>query len=224
VLAMRRLVIALRHRLAGEAVPAGLLRQTWLEPELTPLIEDWGEAVDVLARLEKALAEEYPFTSGLTVLFLNQGPGAVESSLNGGMLALAVRRSADPVVRRLLQGLIDLRNLLAIMRHWRWQLRLAPALLAGGSIPPGPLLRTWAGGDRATFGRLARGLAGQVLPDMEPRLAEDLLLAGLGKELRRAGRDPLGTGVVLDYLWRCEMMAREALLRSGDPFAEGLQP
>ncbi len=214
VVAMRTLVVALRHRLAGLSPPAALLHQSWLAAGLAPLVETPGEAGRVVARVEQALAPDYPFARGVAKAFHDQGPGAVETRLTTGMLGQALASAREPAVLLTVRFLIDLRNLLSVLRHWRWQLRQPPQLLPGGEVAVPQLARIWAGGDRNAFGRLAARLGTNGPLDPEPRAAEHQLLAGLELKLRRAGRDPLGIGVVLDTLWRCEVEARDHALHS----------
>lgn len=220
--AMRCLLLALRHRLAGDPVPPGLLRQAWLAPELAPLLERPAAAQGVVGRLEAWLADDYPFAAGLLPRYQEQGPGGVEQQLAAGMLGQALDAAREPVVRMTIRFLIDLRNLLAVMRHWRWGLRTAPPLLPGGEAAAGLLARAWANGDAATVERLAARLAGAPLPGLEPRAAERQLLGGLTLRLRRAGRDPLGAGVVLDTLWRCRAAARNRALQEAAGAEGGL--
>ena len=138
--------------------------------------------------------------------------------MTAGVLSQAVAKAREPAVLLTVRFLVDVRNLLALLRHWRWQLRQAPPLLAGGEVAAPLLTKLWADNDRGTFDRLAERLSPGWSPAFEPRTAEHHLLNGLGSRLRLAGRDPLGVGVILDTLWRDEMAARNhALLqRSGD--------
>lgn len=220
--ALRYLLPALRHRLGGDPVPPGLLHQAWLAPELAGLLDRPGDAATVVAGLEEWLAGDYPFAAGLTAGYLRQGPGRVEQQLAAGMLAAGMLAAHVPVVRMTVRFLTDLRNLLAVLRHWRWRLRAAPALLPGGEVATGQLARAWAGNDTATVEHLAARLAGGALTDLEPRAAERQLLGGLTRRLRQAGRDPLGAGVVLDTLWRCRVAARNRALRASAGDEDGL--
>jgi len=223
IAAMRVLVVALRHRLAGITPPAALLRQPWLAEELRPLVEAPGDAETVVRRLAAALADNCPFVRNLDRVYRDQGPGGVETSLAAGVLGQAVVSAREPAVLMTVRFLVDVRNLLAILRHWRWQLRQAPPFLAGGEITMLSLNKIWAGSDRGTFDRLAERLSPGWRPDLEPRPAEHHLFNGLGGRLRLAGRDPLGVGVILDTLWRSEVAARNyALLQSAGDSADEL--
>lgn len=220
--AMHFLLQALRHRLAGETVPPGLLHQAWLAPELATLLDREGDAGAVVAKLEAWLRKDYPFAAGLTRGYLDQGPGRVEQQLATGMLTYALALAHDPAMRMTVRFLTDLRNLLAILRHWRWKLRLAPELLSGGELDRELLRRAWAANDAAAVERLATRLAGTPLIDLEPRAVERQLFGGLTRRLRHAGRDPLGVGVVIDTLWRCQVAARNRALRQAAGDEDGL--
>lgn len=221
--AMQVLLVALRHRLAGEPVSKGLLDQPWLAGALAELLGRPGEPHQVIARLEQWLAPGYPFAVGLTAGYLRNGPGWVEQRLAAGILGHGLTEPCAPAVRMTLCFLIDLRNLLAVLRHWRWQVRMPPPLLPGGELDAGMLGRAWAAGDTAAAARLVARLSGTAPVDLEPRAAERQLLNGLTLRLRRAGRDPLGAGVVVDTLWRCRIAAcNRALLHQVAGEEDGL--
>lgn len=220
--AMHLLLVALRHRLGGEPAPTGLLNRSWLAAELAVLLDRPGESRLVVARLEQWLGSDYPFAAGLTEGYLQDGPGRVEQQLAAGILGQGLAKARAPVVRMTLRFLIDLRNLLAVLRHWRWQLRTPPPLLEGGEPAPAVLSRAWASGDRAAVSRLAVRLSARDPVDLEPRAAERQLLGGLTSRLRRVGREPLGVGVVIDLLWRCRIAARNQALRQAAGEEDGL--
>jgi vacuolar-type H+-ATPase subunit C/Vma6 len=128
------------------------------------------------------------------------------------MLTQALTEARSPAVRMTIRFLVDLRNLLAVLRFWRWRVTVAPALLAGGEIEPEALARAWTGRDAGLLRHLAGRLGKVGLPDLEPRAAERELLGILTLRLRNAGRAPLGVGVVIDYLWRCQVASRNRAL------------
>jgi hypothetical protein len=213
IAAMHCLLLALRYRLGDEPVPAGLLHQPWLADDLVSLLDQPGEAATLLARLEAWLASDYPFAKGLLEGYLRQGPGQVEHQLAAGMLGQALARARAPVVQMTLRFFADMRNLLAVLRHWRWRVPVVPPLLAGGELDAERLARAWESGDVAMLKRLAARLANGALADLDPREAERALLGGLTHRLQRAGRDPLGIGVIIDYLWCCQIASRNRALQ-----------
>lgn len=213
VLALRSLLLGLRYRLAGEPLPSALARLRLLNPALFELLDRPGEPATVVLALEQALCADYPFAAGLAGCYLNQGPGGVEQQLGSGILSAGLARSRTRVVRQVLTALIDLRNLLAVLKYWRWQVATPPPLLAGGALPTPQLRRLWAAQDQSAMLKLLRRLS--VLPpaDSEPRSVERLLLGSLSRRLQRSARDPLGLGVIVDYLWRCQIEAGNRNLR-----------
>lgn len=55
---------------------------------------------------------------------------------------------------------------------------------------------------------LVRKLTGKEAGLISPGSLERLLLTWLTHNVRRWGRNPSGPGMILDYLWRCYLEAR----------------
>jgi hypothetical protein len=108
--------------------------------------------------------------------------------------------------------LLDMRNLQALYKHLRWQIPTPPPLLEGGAIELGRYEKIWSARDMDPLMALIQKKAGGK-GDPEAIGVEDFLFQGLTTGLRRAGRDPLQEGLVLDYLWRCQLAARNRGLR-----------
>lgn len=210
VLAGQDLVVVLRQLRAGEpAVLDHLEPHALFAPELLAVLHTQGDFDRLLLALERTLAETLPLLQDLTRTYRRQGPGGLEEQLETGLLRQALTISRAGPVRSLLRDLIDRRNLLAVFKHWRWQVRRPPQLVEGGQIGLQTLAKLWASRDETALARLARKQAGLARPAPDtPRHLEQLLLAGIGRRLRQAGRDLLGPGLVLDYLWRCRLALR----------------
>jgi len=208
VVATRQLVLALRYRLAGEDPPQALHRSRLINPLLLERIVVERESAKLVNWLETSLTESYPFARGLSRCYLQQGPGGAERQLSSGILVHGLgKASRKEIVRWLLENLIDFRNLLTILKHWHWKVRSAPVLLAGGQFGTAGLLRTWRREDRTGLQRLVGRLARGSVNDEHPRAVERALLNGLSHRLQQAGRDPLDPALILDYLWRCQVLA-----------------
>lgn len=54
---------------------------------------------------------------------------------------------------------------------------------------------------------MIRALTGIKVERLEPTMVELALYKGMTRWLRKEGRDPLGVGPILDYLWRCSIEA-----------------
>lgn len=216
LLALRTLIVSLRHALAGEAPPEALQRDGLLAAPLHRLTGAAYSSETLMAKLEEALGGDYPFAKGLAGIHRQQGPGGVEQRLVLGLLQHGLARSRNHVVCWLLGSVIDLRNGLAIMKHWQWQIATPPVFAHGGTLTTDLLLRTFSGGNRE---RLAHML-GTPGATRHTAALEQALLAKLTGRLRQAARDPLGLAVVLESLWCAQLALHNRALRR-NPAARG---
>lgn len=212
LLAMRNLILALRYRLAEQALPAAIMQNALLAKPLQDLIMAPDPETTVV-RLESALAGHYPFVTGLAANWRSQGPGGVEQQLASGILEHGLNRSGKSIVARTLGYLIDMRNCLVVRKFWRWQVSQAPRLTPGGKIPVESLARTWAARDEDRLAVQVKQLAGGAGRSLEAVNMEQALINGLTRLLRQAGRDPLGLAVIIEYLWKSQLAAHNQMLR-----------
>jgi hypothetical protein len=112
-----------------------------------------------------------------------------------------------------LRYLVDMRNCLVIHKLWRWQVSLAPPLIAGGTIAANRLRHIWAMRDIDRLVRLVAHLTGEPCRTGKIMAMEQCLLKGMTRLIRQSGRDPLGLGVIIDYLWRTQLANHNQLLR-----------
>ena len=212
LLAMRSLVLALRYLLADEVPPAPLLQKALLDRRLQELMIA-ADAEGSVARLEAALVEDYPFADGLAACWRSQGPGGVEQQLTAGILQHGLSRSGRGIVHTTLGYLVDMRNCLVVKKYWRWQVSQAPRLISGGKLPVEVLGRIWAARDEDRLAEQVRALVGGATRSLDAVHLEQALIKGLTRLLQKAGRDPLGLGVVIEYLWKCQLAAHNQVLR-----------
>jgi hypothetical protein len=213
LMAMRSLVLTLRYTLVGEVAPVALLKNSLLAEALQQLLATTEDAETIVAQLEAALVKDYPFVAGLTVCYGQQGPGGVEQQLAEGILRHGLDRPGNDLINAVLSYLVDMRNCLMIHKLWRWQVTQAPPLTAGGNIATTGLQRIWATHDEDRLASVTTRLAGEPLFSAKTVAMEQCLLKGLTRLLRRAGRDPLGLAVIIEYLWRAQLATHNQLLR-----------
>ena len=140
----------------------------------------------------------------IQAIYNRDGQRQVEESLVDAVLqALSVRRQ-KPEIAGFVADQVDLRNLLTAARCLRWQLQ-GPVLLEGGG-EISQQLREAAAGDflEEAVQHLAGGSANDVA------LLETELIGRMTRRIEIAARDPLGRGLVLDYLWRRYLAFRRA--------------
>ena len=126
-----------------------------------------------------------------------------------GYLAHAATTRSHPVIQQFLRAFVDLRNVMILYKQLRWGVEDAGAFIDGGTFELSRLvqLNSWEG--------LAKEAAGlRVLPAAANQGAlETVLLTSLTGRLRQSGRDNLGrnsdgVGLILDYIWRIYVHAR----------------
>jgi vacuolar-type H+-ATPase subunit C/Vma6 len=69
------------------------------------------------------------------------------------------------------------------------------------------LRETAAGKDLFSMASLVGSLTGMDRETFSPTELETALYRGITRFLKKAGRDPLSAGAVLDYLWQCSIEA-----------------
>ena len=217
---LRSLVIALRYLAAGDHTALQQqLEQSLFRPEVVRAVTQARRVVDAISRLEQLLGDDYTLFSGLEKCYLRQGPGGLEQQLIGGQLKESLERANEPKVRDFLRCLLDMRNLLTLHKHLRWKLPLAPPLLAGGSLDAALLEKIWQEGELTGLQSQLQLFARQPLPPAGSS-TEEYLQRALTDRLRGKGRDPLQLWLVIDYLWRCQEMARRLGLQQHLNLAE----
>lgn len=212
VLAMRQLILVLRYRMAGELPPPALRRTCLLHPGLLDRIWSEADPPRLVGWLQVALMDNYSFLKDLDRAYRQQGPGGVERQLGMGILVHARSETVSGIVQWLMIRLIDLRNLMTLFKQWHWQVQRSPPLVSGGQLSCQELQQIWERQDTARLRRLVARDTGLILDSQHSRAAEQSLLTGLSRQLHKAGRDPLGPGLILDYLWRYQVWVHNQLV------------
>ena len=206
---LRTVILCLRFRRGGERERSArlLTRSLLAEPIRRALTAESEPAVllDALAEQLALLAE--PLRT-LGMVFRAEGEAAVEQRLVTLYLERVAGPPFDPLIREFFRALIDLRNLLSLAKTLRWRLTAPPLFVPGGSIGSERLERARTGGGENGADLLARSLPGMGRDSLSREDLESHLLGWLTRKVRTLGREPLGNGLVLDYLWRCSLEAR----------------
>ena len=124
-------------------------------------------------------------------------------------------------------SLIDLRNVVTLYKHLRWGVDDAAAFIPGGTIEPIRLQQASANKDAAYLDALVRRIAGRAAPPLaaSESALETVLLTSLTHQLRKTGGDSEGVGLILEYIWRVYVHARNGalLLHAGSLGANALE-
>ena len=142
--------------------------------------------------------------SGLRNILEDAGLQGVELTLSTRYLAYIVHSKLHPVMKDFFVSVIDSRNILSLYKYIGLNGKIAPPFITGGRISETMFMNTADKKDLLEIGSLVRKLTG-----VEPEAAniETSLYRMVTRLLRKAGREPLGIGLILDYLWRSSLEA-----------------
>jgi len=213
---LRTITIALRLRRGGERereLMAELLGGSLLSKRVQQVLGEPGTGAGALAGLLEAVAEP---GRGLGALYRGQKGREYEALFLALYLERTMRSTLHPVLREFFRCVIDLMNLLALAKQLRWQLEEPQSFIRGGTIATRRLEEVLNTKGAAGLAALLRTQGG---PEGIPALRdnpESFLLCRLTRKVAGLGRDPLGIGRILAYLWDCSIEARNAgLLQHG---------
>jgi vacuolar-type H+-ATPase subunit C/Vma6 len=164
-----------------------------------------GETAEAVQRIEVLFRGVAPACRGMASAYADKGLREVERILVAGYLAAMAGRPLHPVLRELFVRIIDARNILTFAAALRQGSRGVPEFIPGGAVAVERLRSLADRGDPFAVTGLVRQTAGILVNAPEASQAEVALYRGISKELRKAGRDPLGVGLIVDYLWRCSL-------------------
>lgn len=203
------ILTCLRFRRGGDRDGANAaLSASLLAPAVRQALTGGEGPPEAAAALGALLTDLDARLRDLGTLYRDQGGRMLEQRLATLFLERMGELPLHPLVAAFFRALTDVQNLVTLAKQIRWDLREPRSFIRGGTIAPERLERAR---DKGTGAGLTALLAS--LPGMGPLPADTatpgpLLLRWLTGRIRAQGRDPLGPGLILDYLWRCAVEAR----------------
>jgi len=205
-----------------------LLRHELLGTELRDALQRAPGTGTAVAIVAAAIAPSLGDARGAEQAYAESGLKGFESKLTRDYLQHVTSTRPHRAVRRFFAAFIDLRNLMTLYKHLRWQIDDPAAFVPGGTLDTGRLREASAQGDGEYLDSAVRRVTGEpAAPAAAGQVAlESRLLASLTRMLRKAGRDGDDVDLVLDYVWCTYVHARNRALylHAGGMDAEVLQP
>ena len=203
----------LQHSLLADRLQAALRQET-----------------DVRTAVAAISAEFVTMPGGARVLesvYVDGGLKGVETCLMHSHLEHAAAERLHPAIHGFFVSLIDLRNVITLYKQLRWGVDDAGAFIPGGTIEPTRLQQASANKESAYLDALVRRIAGRAAPPLAASegALETVLLASMARQLRTTGGGSDGVGLILDYVWRIYVHARNRalLLHAGSLGASALE-
>jgi vacuolar-type H+-ATPase subunit C/Vma6 len=198
---LRTIFICLRHIKGGKALRAGrVLSSSLLSEEMKRTLSKSKDILAAAKEIEEAFLDLSPAFAGVAETCNREGLEGFERELTIRYLVTTVRSRLHPLMKDFFVRIIDSRNILALYKFLRLNPKAVPTFIPGGSISESDFAQIAERKDMKEICRRA-GIndEGPGLPNVETALYKNISVF-----LRKAGRDPLGIGSVLDYLWRSE--------------------
>jgi hypothetical protein len=197
---LRRLLIALR-RLAGQSREGleQLEREPLLNRQLVRSLQGAATVVDAARRLDAALTEKNRPAPRLEQIFVEQGGRKMEEQLVNFFFRFALAREHKAPLRHFFGQLIDLQNLLALIKTQRWKLPEHPVFLPGGTHTPQQWQALLGPGQELKLRQTVKRLSGSA--EFSAESVEHAVSGRILRSLHHQARSVPDPFLILYYLW-----------------------
>jgi hypothetical protein len=205
---LRTICICLRHlRDKKEGFIDEVLNKSLLSDKMKGVFVHSRNLLEAVAGVERLFSAISIKFAGLTDVAQKDGLRGVEQRLTEMYLAVMFDSKPHPLLRMFFSRLVDARNIMSIYKYLRLDYSELPPVLPGGSIAEKKLRGLSTKDDIAAIGPMIRALTSIKMERLDTTMVELALYKGMTRWLRMEGREPLGVGPILDYLWRCSIEA-----------------
>jgi len=211
LLELKTIVLCLRNKEAGRVTEIDtLLTHTLLADSLRQVLRGQSDVRSSITTLIETTEGALPGLREAATSYADHGLRGFEDSLMRGYLAHTVTTQLHPLIQQFLRAFIDLRNVMILYKQLRWGVEDAGVFIEGGMFELSRLVQLLASKELNSWEELAKeATALKVMPAATSEGAlETVLLTSLTQRLRQIGRDKDGVGLILDYIWRIYVHAR----------------
>lgn len=166
--------------------------------------DDPAKAAVAIERSFILITDEF---GGLSGIAASNGLLEFERTLVNTYLRHVLKERLHPMIRDFFIQIIDARNIISLYKYLRFEAAASPPFLPGGRTDIERLERILHKGDIFGLVELAVEITGTDVDVSSVVQIEKALYASITRHIRKEGMDPLGAGVILDYLWRCSIEA-----------------
>ena len=200
----------LRRSLLAEPLQQGLRAGDTIESAVVAVTDVLTTATEAFGDLQSAFAEE--------------GLKGFERNLVRDYLQHLTAQRMHPVLNMFFRRFIDLRNMLLLYKHLRWDVEDGAAFIAGGTVEASRLHHILAHKDMTALDALVMEAGiGRTPPAASEGILETMLLRSMTKRLRKSSREYEDVGLILDYVWHLYTQARNlAVLYHGRDIETGI--
>ncbi len=208
---LKTIILCLRNKAIQKSVNIEiLLSRSLLAERLQQLLRRETDVRSTVATLADALSSTAEGFAALESAYAQDGLKGLENNLTRIYLQYIRKQRLHAVIKKFFLSFIDLRNIMLLYKQLRWEVENGTPFISGGTIEPSRLQELLARKDLAELDTLVTSVTGLktlTIASTEGAV-ETALLASLTQKLRKLGRENEKVGLILDYIWRIYIQAR----------------
>lgn len=199
---LKTIIICLRYKEVNEKNKIKeILESSLLSDQLKNIIEETREIVPLIESLDDMLNMFLDKPKRLRLFYDERGLKSVEETIIHSYLKYMLSMNIHPVIKSFFVYIADIRNVIAFYKYQRWDIVDLPVFLCGGTLHWKKLQSSFNTHEISGIKNIVYKLTRIKLSELNGRNIEDALTNGLSVFLNKMGRDPLGLGIILEYLW-----------------------
>jgi vacuolar-type H+-ATPase subunit C/Vma6 len=217
---IKTIILCLRHKMEKDRKTdvEDILSFSLLSGDLKEVFRKDADLPFLLEEIERQFLPLSDNPEGLNVIFSKKGLKGVEEQLTDSLIEQIRTLSLHAVIKKYFVFLIDMRNVITLYKYVRWSVVNETVFVQGGSIQRSLLKDAAQRGDLSQVRRLIFELTGIMVEESGLSGVENVMLASLTKRLRILAKESYDIGLILDYLWKIYVEARNLaiILSCGD--------
>lgn len=208
---LKTMILCLRNKTIQKFINIEiLLARSLLAEHLQQLLRRETDIRSTIAALTDILVDTTDGFSELESAYAQDGLKGLENSLTRIYLQYIRKQRLHSVIKEFFLSFIDLRNIMLLYKQLRWEVEGGLPFISGGTIEPLRFQQLLARKDLAELDTLVTSVTRlKTLTTASTEGAvETALLASLTRKLHKLGRGNEAVGLILDYIWRIYIQAR----------------
>jgi vacuolar-type H+-ATPase subunit C/Vma6 len=200
-----------------------VLSVSLLSSEIKDALLKSPDELSAARKIEEILRGLFGRFNGITGTMKHAGLKDFEQKLAERFLSVMISTGLDPLLKIFFLQVIDARNILALAKLMKMGATSDHPFISGGGTDAVRLREILDRRDVQAADKIVQGITGEKTAPADLSGLERSLYRGISRSLKRSGRGSLGTGPVLDYLWRCSVEAMNlSILSQGTKLARDI--
>lgn len=185
-----------------------ILQFSLMSDKLRGLLRAGPDVPAVLDKLGRTDAFMQNNSSGLEQVFLKDGFRGLEQGLADSLFKYIISMDMHPVIREFFAFIADARNIITLQRYMKWDTTTPPFFIRGGNIKETILTDILRSFNTGSLAALVYRQTGSHIEGPDAARVDNALQRRLTVKIKKWERESPDTGLILSYLWRCAMEAK----------------